>query len=81
MLRHEAGFFLQFPVHGFQRRLVAAHAALGKLPAVTMDAARPEQPAVCIEQYDANIRTVAICVDHPASSEPVAAVYARRQHA
>ncbi|GFZ86956.1 hypothetical protein GCM10011408_01910 [Dyella caseinilytica] len=39
-----------------------------------MNAARPEQPAVCIQQNNANIRTVAINVDHPASSGHVGAV-------
>jgi hypothetical protein len=40
-----------------------------------MDAARPEQPAVCIQQNDANIRTVAINVNHPASSGLFSAAY------
>jgi hypothetical protein len=60
----EAGFFLQFAVHRFQRRFVAAHAALRELPAVAVDAPAPEQFAAVAGDDDAHIGPVAIGIDH-----------------
>jgi hypothetical protein len=64
MMRAQAGFLFQLAIHRFQRRLVAAHTTLGELPAIAADAARPEHMPVFIEQDDADIRSVAIGIDH-----------------
>ncbi len=63
-MRVQAGFFLELAIHRLDRRLVAAHAALRELPAVAPDPARPEHAAILFEENDADVRPVAIGVDH-----------------
>src|SRR4051812_3771399 len=64
VMRLQAGFFLELAVHRLGRRLVAAHAALRELPAVPADSARPEHAAIFLQEDDADVRPVAIGVDH-----------------
>ena len=64
MLRAQAGFFVQLAIHRFERRLVAAHSALRKLPAVPVRPARPEHPPIITQQDYSDVWTVAIRVDH-----------------
>src|SRR5262249_38487709 len=64
MLRAQPGFFVQFPIHRLDRGLVAAHAALRKLPAVAKRAPRPEHTAVVAHEDDADVRPITIRIDH-----------------
>src|SRR3546814_6548214 len=65
----QSGLFVQFAVHGLQRRLVAVHAALRKLPAVTLQAPRPKHLAAGVQQHDTHIGTKAVGIDHGTDSE------------
>src|SRR3546814_10780076 len=65
----QSGLFVQFAVHGLQRRLVAVHAALRKLPAVTLQAPRPKHLAAGVQQHDTHTWTKAVGLDHGTDSE------------
>ena len=68
MLGEQTGLFLQFTVHGLDRRLVAVHATLRELPPITADTTRPEHLAIVAHQHNADIRPVTVRIDHDADS-------------
>ncbi|KAG1253455.1 hypothetical protein G6F65_017461 [Rhizopus arrhizus] len=68
MLRQQAGLFLQFTIHGLDRRLVGIHATLRELPAVPAHTSCPEHLTILPHQHDADVRSIAVRIDHDADS-------------
>jgi len=68
MLRQQAGFFLQFTIHGLDGRLIGVHAPLRELPTIPAHASCPEHLAVLPHQHNADVRSIAVRIDHDADS-------------
>jgi hypothetical protein len=61
----QADFLFQLAVHRLHRRLAVLHAALRELPGVLIDALAPEDLVPRVGEDDADVRTVAIAIQHP----------------
>ncbi|MNI52629.1 hypothetical protein D3C73_1074250 [compost metagenome] len=68
VLRQQPGLFLQFTIHGLDRRLVGVHATLRELPAIPAHTSCPEHLPVLPHQHDADVRSIAVRIDHDADS-------------
>src|SRR3569832_1486700 len=64
VLRPETQFLIELAEQGFVRRLIAAYAALRKLPRILPDTPRPQQAAAIIAENDPDIRAVSIKINH-----------------
>ncbi len=63
LLRAQAHFLFEFPIHGLHRALVGLDATLGELPSILTNAPPPEESALIIAKNDANIRPETVPVD------------------
>jgi hypothetical protein len=64
MFRHQADFFVQLAVHRLFRGFAMLYAALRKLPSMLPYPLAPEHLIPVIRDNDADIRAVAVSVDH-----------------
>ncbi|MNT21987.1 hypothetical protein D3C72_1573510 [compost metagenome] len=71
VLRKQAGFLMQFAVHGLFRRLAVLDAALRKLPGVFADSLAPENLVTCVDEDDADVRAKAFTIEHDCTSNPL----------
>src|SRR5262245_140842 len=64
MTRREADFLVQLAVHSLLGRFAMLDAALGKLPGMLVNPLAPKNLVLVIAQDDADIRAVAVAVEH-----------------
>src|SRR3989338_3522498 len=64
MFRHQADFFVQLAVHRLFRGFAMLNAALRKLPRMLPHPLSPEHLIFVIRDNDADIRAIAVSVDH-----------------
>src|SRR5882762_123629 len=65
----QAHFFPQFAVHRLHRRLPKLDPALRKLPGVFLDALAPENLVAPVAEDDADVRPIAVSIEHTPSSK------------
>src|SRR5690349_11444132 len=69
----QAHLFAQLPVHRLYRRFPELYSALGKLPGVLFDALAPEYLVAPVAENDADVRPVAVSIEHTQSSKSLSA--------
>ena len=58
------GLFPELAVHGIARVFVRRNAALGKLPRVLPDTARPHDLSGAVTEYYADVCAIPVCIYH-----------------
>src|SRR5207247_9787859 len=69
MAGQQAHFFPQFTVHRLHRRFPKLDPALRELPGVFFDALAPENLVAPVAEDDADVRPIAVSIEHTPSSE------------
>ncbi len=64
LIRLEAHFLAQFPVHGLFGRFVVLDAALGELPRILAHAPAPEKAPFLVAEDDAHVGAKTVPIDH-----------------
>ncbi len=67
MLLFQSRLLLEFPVHGFDRRFIGAHTALGELPAVILCPLSPQNLAIILHDDNRYVQSESISIDHYSS--------------
>src|SRR6267142_74162 len=65
----QAHFFSQLPVHRLHRRFADFYSALRELPGVLFDALAPENLVAPVAENDADVRPIAVSIEHTQSSK------------